>query len=55
MAVKAINNSAKPNRIVSTLLVFKAYPQMTEMDALSLSVTKKAKAIHAAIKEIYYL
>jgi hypothetical protein len=28
---------------------------MTEMDALSLSVTKRAKAIHIAIKEVYYL
>ena len=55
MAVKAINNSARPNRIIPTLLVFRAYPRMTKMDALSLSVTKKAKAIRAATKEIYYL
>jgi len=55
MAVKAINNSAKPNGIVPTLLVFRAYPQITEIDTLLLSVTKRAKAIHTATKEIYYL
>ena len=52
MAVKAINNSAGPDRIVPTFLVFRAYPQMTEIDALSLSVTKRAKAICAATKEV---
>jgi hypothetical protein len=55
MAVKAINNSARLNRIVPTLLVFGAYPQMTEMNVLSLSITKRAEAICAAIKEVYYL
>ena len=54
MAIKAINNSAKPDRIISTLLVFGAYPQITKMDTLLLSITKRAKAIHMAIKEIYY-
>ena len=46
MAVKAINNLAGPDRIIPTLLVFGAYPQMTKMDALLLSVTKRAKAIY---------
>ena len=55
MAVKAINNLAKLNKIVPTLLVFRAYPQIIEMDALSLSITKRAKAIYTATKEIYYL
>ena len=52
MAVKAINNSARLNKIVSTLLVFRVYPQITKMDALSLSVTKRAEVICAAIKEV---
>jgi hypothetical protein len=55
IAVKAISNLARPDRIVPTFLVFGAYPQMTEMDALSLSITKRAEAIHTAIKEVYYL
>jgi hypothetical protein len=55
MAVKAINNLAKLNKIIPTLLVFRAYPQITKMDALLLSVIKRAEAIHTAIKEVYYL
>jgi hypothetical protein len=52
MAVKAINNLAGLDRIVFTLLVFRAYPQMTEMDALSPSVIKRAEAIRTATKEV---
>ena len=55
MAVKAINNSARPDKIIPTLLVFGAYPQITKMDALLLSITKRAKVIHIATKEVYYL
>ena len=55
MAVKAINNLAKLNRIVPIFLVFKAYPRITEMDTPLLSITKRAKATQAAIKEIHYL
>jgi hypothetical protein len=32
MAVKAVNDSARPDRIVPTLLVFGSYLRMTEMD-----------------------
>ena len=53
MAVKAINNLARLNRIIFTLLVFGAYPQMTKIDALSLSITKRAEAICAATKKVY--
>jgi len=55
MAVKAINNLAGLDGIVPTLLVFGAYPQITKMDALLLSVTKRAKAIRIAIKKVYCL
>jgi hypothetical protein len=55
MAVKAINNLARPDGIIPTLLVFRVYPRMTKIDALLLSVTKRAKAIQAATKEVYYL
>ena len=55
IAVKAINNSAGLNRIVFTLLVFGAYPQITKIDTLLLSVTKRAKAIRVATKEVCYL
>ena len=52
MAVKAINNLAKPDKIIPTLLVFRAYLQMTKIDALSPSVIKRAKAICIATKEV---
>ena len=55
MAIKAINNSAKLNKIISTFLVFGAYPQMTKIDALSLSVIKRAEVIYIATKEVYCL
>ena len=52
MAIKAINNLAKLDKIIFTLLVFRAYPQMTKINALSLSITKKAEAIRVVTKEV---
>jgi hypothetical protein len=52
MAVKAINNSAGPDGIVPTLLVFGAYSRLTEIDPPSPSVTKRAEAICTATKEV---
>jgi hypothetical protein len=45
MAVKAVNDSAGPDRIVLTLLVFGSYPRITEIDAPSLTIAKRAEAI----------
>ena len=55
MAIKAINNLAKLDGIVPTFLVFGAYLQITKIDALLLSVIKRAKVICVVIKEVYYL
>jgi hypothetical protein len=52
MAIKAINDSAGPDGIVPTLLVFGTYPRLTEIDPPSPSVTKRAEAIYAATKEV---
>ena len=52
MAVKAVNNLTEPNRIIPTLLIFSAYLQLTKMDPLSSSVTKKMEAIYTATKEV---
>ena len=38
MAVKAVNDSASPDRLVPTLLVFSAYPRITNDSLLSLSI-----------------
>jgi hypothetical protein len=52
MAVKAVNNSAGPGKIVLTLLVFGSYLRMTEIDPPSLTIAKRAEAIQAATKEV---
>ena len=52
MAVKAINNLARLNRIIPTFLVFGVYPRMTKIDALSPSIIKRAEVIYTAIKEV---
>jgi len=38
MSFKAINDSAGPNGLVYTLLVYGAYPRMVKSDPLSLTV-----------------
>jgi hypothetical protein len=52
MAVKAINDSAKPDGIVPILLVFGAYPRLTEIDPFSPLVIKRAEAICITTKEV---
>jgi hypothetical protein len=55
MAVKAVNDSTGPDGIVPTLLVFGAYPRMTENSPPSLSTTQRAAAIRKAMKEVHRL
>jgi hypothetical protein len=52
IAVKAVNDSAGPNSIVPTLLVFGAYPRMTRDSPPSPFITERAEAIYKAIKEV---
>jgi hypothetical protein len=52
IAVKAVNDSAKPDKIVPTLLVFSSYPRITEINLPSPTIAKKAEAIRAATKEV---
>jgi hypothetical protein len=51
IAVKAINDIASPNRLVPTLLVFRAYPRLTDTDSTP-TITERALAICKAIDEI---
>ena len=55
MAFKAINDLAKPNSLVPTLLVFGAYPRIIKLDMLSPTVAQRATAIKKAIAEIHKL
>ena len=52
MLIKALNDSVDPNGLVPTLLVFGAYPQMSEIDALSPTITQRTLAMRKAIEEI---
>jgi hypothetical protein len=52
MAVKAVNDSARPDRIVLTLLVFGLYPRITEIDLPSPTIARRAEAIQAITKEV---
>jgi len=52
MAVKAVNDSAGPDGLVPTLLVFSAYPRMTNDSPPSPSVVQRAEAIRKATKEV---
>ena len=45
MAVKAVNNTASFNRLVLTLLVYKAYLKMGKLDPFTLSVIDWVVAI----------
>ncbi len=52
MAIKSINDSAGPDGIVPTLLVFGAYPRLTKDLPLLPSITECTEAIYKAIKEV---
>jgi hypothetical protein len=56
IAVKAINDLVGPDGIIPILLVFGAYPRITNNSALSPITTKRAKTIRKASNEVrqYY-
>jgi hypothetical protein len=45
MAVKAVNDLARPDKIVLTLLVFSLYLRITEIDLPSLTIARRAEVI----------
>ena len=55
MAVKAINNTASPNRLIPTLLVYGAYLRISKLDPPTPSVMDRATIIRKAIAEIVKL
>lgn len=52
MAIKSINDSVGPNGLIPTLLVFGAFPRLSQNDAPSLSTMQWATAIKAAMNEL---
>ena len=55
MAVKAVNDTAGPDGLVLTLLVYGAYPRMSNLDPPAPSVTDRAAAVRKAMAEIVKL
>ena len=55
MAVKAVNNTTGPNRLVPTLLVYGAYLRMSNLDPPAPSITEQVTAIWKVIAEIVKL
>jgi hypothetical protein len=52
MAVKAINDTARTDGLVPTLLVFGAYPRISATDAPTPTVLKRAEAIQKAMSQL---
>jgi hypothetical protein len=52
MAVKAVNNTAGPDRLVPTLLVYSIYPRISNLDPLALFIIDQAIIIRKAMSEI---
>jgi len=52
MAFKAINDTAGLNGLVLTLLVYGAYPRITEHDPPSPSIAQRALVIKKAMAEV---
>ena len=52
MAFKAINDSASPDGLIPTLLVYSAFLRLTEHDAPAATITQRAMAIKKAMAEI---
>jgi len=52
MAVKAVNDTAGPNGLVPTLLVYGAYLRISKLDPPALSVIDQAAIIRKAMAEI---
>ena len=55
MAVKAVNNTTSPNRLVPTLLVYRAYLRISKLDPPTPSIIDRVAIIRKAIAEIVKL
>jgi hypothetical protein len=55
IAIKAVNDTAGPNGLIPTLLVFDAFPRISHTLPPSFSMTARGKAIRKAMAEAYKL
>jgi hypothetical protein len=52
MAVKAVNDTAGPDSLVPTLLVFRAYPRISTLNPPAPTITQRATAVRKAMAEV---
>ena len=55
MAIKAVNDTISPDGLVLILLVYGAYPRMSNLDPFAPSITDRAAVIRKAMAEIVKL
>jgi hypothetical protein len=55
MAVKAVNNTASPNELVPTLLVYKAYLRISNLNPSALFIINWAAIIQKVIAKVVKL
>jgi hypothetical protein len=55
MAIKAVNNTASPNKLIPTLLVYKAYLRISNLNPPTLFIIDWVTAIQKAIAKIVKL
>ena len=55
MAVKAVNDTAGPDRLVPTLLVYRAYLRISNLDPPAPSIIERAAVIQKVIAKIVKL
>jgi predicted ATP-grasp superfamily ATP-dependent carboligase len=55
MAVKVVNDIAGLNGLIPTLLVFSAYPRLTELNPLNTFIRSRVTIIKRAINALYKL
>ena len=55
MAVKAVNDTAGPDGLIPTLLVYRAYLRISKLDPPAPFITEQAATIQKAMAEIVKL
>lgn len=53
MIIKVINNIIKSNKLIPTLLIFRAYLKITKLDPPNPTIKQRAATIKKIIKEIH--
>ncbi|RAL67593.1 hypothetical protein DID88_008346 [Monilinia fructigena] len=55
MAVKAVNDTAGPNGLVPTLLVYGTYPRLSDINPPTATIIQRAKATKKAMAEVRHI